>query len=201
MRQVVGVTFVSVLVFALAAGCSSTYKTKRVDPADDDEIMGTGMESADVLAIANLAEDLLALPQLTGPDIDGVPTVAIHPIENNTDVDFDTELMVRTIRQKALELAKGRVVFVTRDSLELAVIEKERAKKREGEYTSSKQEVKTGADYVLSGTAAGISKVGEGLESRTLFLDFNLTDAENGTILWEKRYLTKKIGKQGVLYR
>ena len=185
---------------AFFAGCKS-YKTKRVDPADDDVLMGTGLESADVLAISNLADSLLEVDQLTGPHVEGIPTVAIHPIRNDTDIDFDAELLVRSIRQKLVKKASHRVTFVSRDQMDEAVTEAERAAKRKGEYTSSKQEVRTGADFYLTGTASSISKVGRGIESRALFIDFRLIDSENGEIVWEDGFKTKKVGKAGVVYR
>jgi hypothetical protein len=169
--------------------------------SDDDAIMGTGIESADVEAMAAFAKSLIAHPELTGPGVQGVPTVAIHPVENNTRFDFDGELFVRRIRQQLVENAYGRIRFVTRGEMDQAVIERERIAKREGEYTSSKQETKTGADFYLTGTASAVSKVGRGMESDAIWVDFRLIDAENGEILWEKGLKTKKVGKAGVIYR
>jgi PBP1b-binding outer membrane lipoprotein LpoB len=185
----------------LVAACGSSKKTRRVEMSDDDAIMGTGIESADVEAMAAFAKSLIAHPELTGPGVQGVPTVAIHPVENNTRFDFDGELFVRRIRQQLVEKAYGRIRFVTRGEMDQAVIERERIAKREGEYTSSKQETKTGADFYLTGTASAVSKVGRGMESDAIWVDFRLIDAENGEILWEKALKTKKVGKAGVIYR
>lgn len=196
MNRVLGALFLSLLV----AACGSS-KTKRVDIADDDEIMGTGLESGDVESVASLAESLIDTPQLTGANVEGTPTVAIHPIENNTRFDFDAENLVRRIRQACIQKAKGRIIFVTRSTREEALIERERQRKREGEYTSSKQETKTGADFYLTGVASAVSKAGKGLESDAIWIDFNLIDSENGEILWEMTYKTKKVGEAGVVYR
>lgn len=188
-------------LLALVTACSSSKKSKRVSMSDDDEIMGTGIESADVEQMERFAKSLVAHPELTGPGIKGVPTVAIHSIENNTRFDFDGELFVRRIRQQLVENAYGRIRFVTRSEMDQSVIERERTAKRDGEYTSSKQETKTGADFYLTGTASAVSKVGRGRESDAIWIDFRLIDAENGEILWEKPLKTKKIGKTGVIYR
>ena len=192
--------FVPILAALILAGCASG-KTKRVDIADDDEIMGTGIESADIEAVEQLAKDLMMHPALTGPQVEGIPTVAIFPIKNNTSQDFDAALFVGRIRQELVKHAYGKIMFVTRDESDLALIERERIDKREGEYTSSKQETKTGADFYLTGTASSLSKVGRGYESNAFWIDFRLIDAENGTILWENGYKTKKVGKAGVVYR
>jgi len=196
MQRVLGGIALSILL----AACGST-KTKRVDIADDDEIMGTGVESADVEGIARLAESMLETPYLTGPNVEGVPTVALHPIENNTRFDFDAENLVRRIQMELVNKARGKVQFVTRKTKQEALIERERQRKREGEYTSSKQETKTGADYYLTGSAHAVSKAGKGLESDAIWIDFELIDAENGNIIWGETYKTKKVGKAGVVYR
>jgi len=182
------------------AACGSS-RAKRVDIADDDEIMGTGIESADVEAMESFAKSLLAVPELNGAGVRGTPTVAIHPVENNTRFDFDGELFVRRIRQRLVENARGRVRFVTRSAMDEAVIERERSEKRAGERTAKKAVTKTGADFYLTGTASAISKAGHGKESDAIWIDFRLIDAENGDILWEKTLKTKKVGKAGIVYR
>ncbi|MDH3591219.1 MAG: penicillin-binding protein activator LpoB [Planctomycetota bacterium] len=189
------------LLGALAAACSSPPKTRRVDIREDDEAMGTGIESRDVELMAEFSKSLIAHPLLTGSNVEGIPTVAIHPIENNTRFDFDGELFVRRIRQQLVEHSFDKVRFVTRSAREAALIENERTGKRVGEYTTSKQETKTGADFYLTGTASSISKVGRRKESDAIWIDFRLIDAENGEIIWEKPYKTKKIGEPGVVYR
>jgi len=189
-----------ILLAALVAACHS-YKTQRVDPGDDDVLMGTGLESADVEALSQMAKSLVACPALTGPDVQGVPTVAIHPVANDTRFDFDSALLVRRIREELVNQAQGRIRFISRDQMDEALIERERAEKRAGERTATKNETKSGVDYYLTGTASALSKVGRGLESDTIYLDFRLLDAETGELLWEKGYKTKKVGKAGVVYR
>ncbi|NJN14135.1 MAG: hypothetical protein HC813_00245 [Planctomycetes bacterium] len=189
------------LAVASLSACRST-KTKRVDIADDDEIMGTGIESADVEGMAQLAKSILAVPELSGATVERVPTVAIFPVRNDTRFDFDGELFVRRIRQELVNGSRGKVRFVSRSADDEAMIERERIEKREGERTSTKQVTKTGVDYYLTGTAAAISKLGKDkVESDAIWIDFRLVDAENGEILWEDEYKTKKVGKSGVIYR
>ncbi|MGQ0613632.1 MAG: hypothetical protein ACT4PV_07850 [Planctomycetaceae bacterium] len=192
--------FLAALLALSLAACGSG-KTRRVAIEDDDEITGTGLESGDIESIAALAEDLMGVPQLTGPHVTGVPTVAIHPVRNNTSQDFDAENLVRRIRQQLVNKASGKITFVTRDQMDEALIERERTEKRAGERTSSKQVTKTGADFYLTGTASSLSKTGRGYESNAIWIDFRLIDAENGELVWEKEYKTKKVGKAGVVYR
>lgn len=194
---------ISVLLLALllvSVSCRST-KTHRSDINDDSELMGTGIESADVEAMANLAKKLIELPELTGPGIDDVPRVAIYPLRNETRHDFDSELLVRRLQSELLEHANGRVRFVVRNRQDLAVLEEERTKKREGEYTSKEHLVKSGADYYLTGVAQAISSASGSLESDAIWIFFELRDPERAEVIWSGRYSTKKVGKAGVIYR
>lgn len=198
MQKLMVTVCLAALLTTLAA-CGG--RTKRVSIHDDDEIMGTGIESADVEAMEQFAKSLIAHPELTGPGVEGVPTIAISPVVNNTRFDFDGELFVRRIRQVLVKNAGGRLRFVTRGEVDQAIIDRERELKRSGEYTSSKSVTKTGADFYLTGTASAISKAGHGRESDAIWIDFRLLDAENGELLWEDKFATKKVGKSGVVYR
>lgn len=195
--------YLCLFVVALAAAaCSSSKKTKRVDIADDDVIMGTGLESADVEAVERMAQSILALPELTGPEVQGIPTISIEAIENNTRFDFDAELLVRRIRQQLVEHGRGKVSIIGSSRRDEALTEQERIAKREGYRTSSKQEVRPGRDFFLTGTASAISKVGEKRQSDAIWIDFRLLDAETEELIWERTYKTKKVGKEaGVIYR
>ena len=135
------------------------------------------------------------------PEVEEPPIVAIHPIKNNTSQDFDAELFVRRIRQQLVEHAGGRIRFVSRDEFDRMMIDRERDAKRDGEYTSTRQETKIGTDYFLTGTASSLSTVGKGMETNAFWIDFRLVDAETNAILWEKGYKTKKSGEAGIVYR
>jgi hypothetical protein len=177
-------------------------KTGRRDIHDDSEIMGTGIESADVEAMAGIAaKDLLAVPELTGPGLEEIPRVAIYPLRNETRHDFDAELLVRRLQSEFMKHANGRVRFVVRNKQDLAVLEEERRLKREGEYTSNKQETKSGADFYLTGVVHAISSSSGKLESDAIWVFFELRDPEAAEVLWSNDYETKKVGKAGVVYR
>ena len=188
----------AMLGLALAA-CKT--KTERVDINDDSKIMGTGIESADVEAMARLAKQLMDVPELTGPGVEEIPRVAIYPVRNETRHDFDAELLVRRLQQEFMQHANGRVRFVVRNRSDLAVLEEERRMKREGEVTSSKQEMKKGADYYLTGVAQAISSASGKLESDAIWIFFELRDPETAEVIWSGRYETKKVGRAGVVYR
>ncbi|MHC4953239.1 MAG: hypothetical protein ACYTGZ_05065 [Planctomycetota bacterium] len=187
-------------LFLAAVACKQT-KTKRTNVGDDSEVMGTGIESADVEAMAKLSKSLLAVPELTNPHLEEQPRVAIFAIANDTRHDFDAELLVERLQNELIENSNNRVRFVTRSQHDLRMIEEERRKKREGEYTSTKQATKRGADYYLTGNAKAISSTSGKLEQDAIWIIFKLEDAETGDILWSRRYATKKVGRAGVVYR
>jgi len=189
------------LIALLAALPACKTKTERVDISDDSVLMGTGLESADVEAIARLAKKLIDVPELTGPGIEEIPRVAMYPVRNETRHDFDAELLVRRLQNEFIRHANGRVRFVVRNKQDLAVLEEERRKKREGEYTSTKQEIKRGADYYLTGVAQAISSASGKLESDAIWIFFELRDPETAEVIWADEYKTKKVGKAGVVYR
>ena len=191
----------ALLALLLPAVVACKTKTGRVDINDDSKIMGTGLESADVEAMARLAKKLILVPQLTGPGIEEIPRVAIYPVRNETRHDFDAELLVRRLQQELMEHANGRVIFVVRNRSDLAVLEEERRKKREGEYTSTKQEMKKGADYFLTGVVQAISSTSGKLESDAIWVFFELRDPETAEVLWAGKYATKKVGRAGVVYQ
>ena len=191
----------ALLALLVPAFVACKTKTGRVDINDDSKIMGTGIESADVEAMARLAKKLITLPQLTGPGVEEIPRIAIYPVRNETRHDFDAELLVRRLQQELMEHANGRVIFVVRNQRDLAVLEEERRKKREGEYTSSKQEMKKGADYYLTGVVQAISSTSGKLESDAIWVFFELRDPETAEVLWTGKYATKKVGRAGVVYQ
>jgi len=192
------------LLFALALvlvlGCKQT-RTKRTGIGDDSEVMGTGIESADVEAMAKLAQSLLEVPELTSPHLETVPMVAIYPIRNETRHDFDAELLVKRLQAELLENSNGKVRFVVRNRQDLEVLEDERRMKREGDVTSNKQVTKKGADYYLTGSANAISQTSGKLEQDAIWVFFQLRDAETAEVIWGKSYATKKVGSAGVIYR
>ena len=181
-------------------GCKQT-KTKRTDIGDDSEVMGTGIESADVEAMAMLAKSLLEVPELTSPHLETLPLVAIFPVRNETRHDFDAELLVKRLQSELLTNSRGKVRFVVRNRQDLAVLEEERRMKREGEVTSNKQVVKSGADYYLTGSANAISQTSGKLEQDAIWIFFELRDPETSEIIWGAEYKTKKVGRAGVVYR
>ena len=189
------------VVLMLAFGACKQTKTKRVSIGDDSEVMGTGIESADVEAMATLAKSLLEVPELVSPHLEEIPTIAMYPVRNETRHDFDSELLVRRLQQEMVQHANGRLRFVVRNKSDLAVLEEERNAKREGEYTSKKQVVKSGADYYLTGVVNAISQTSGKLEQDAIWVFFELRDAETGEVIWGRRYATKKVGRAGVIYR
>jgi len=177
---------------------------ERVDPDRDDDVGGTGLDSADVRAMADqMARSLLDCQELFAK---GPPRVVVKDVQNNTRFFIDKGLLVRSIRTRVMKSSQGRIRFIAREDAE-AVID-ERDAKRSGAVAVSTDpagdprlgEV-SGADYFISGTLEGIAKSSGGEASDYIRASFRVTDAETMELLWEDDYEIKKVGEEGVVYR
>ena len=126
----------------------------------------------------------------------------LEPVDNQTRFPINRDIFLTRIRAQLNSKSRGKVVFLARN--QMALLEQERNRKREGSVTSSSdpqvQEFK-GADYVLSGSLQGLStKTGRGTSDYILY-DFHLTDMRTSGIIWEDSAEMKKQGLQDAAYR
>lgn len=185
------------------AACSTP--TKRVDPDQDDEVGGTGIDSADVRTSADkIARSILAMDRLF---VRGTPYVVVQDPQNQTRFPINGSIFVDKIVTNLIQNAGGRVQFIDRANWEL--VQKERELKRsgavsvptDGEGKPNLAAAQLGTDYFLLSTLKSISKADGKLESDYTVVTFRLTDAETGAILWQDDHEWKKVGGRGVQYR
>jgi PBP1b-binding outer membrane lipoprotein LpoB len=183
------------LIF-FAVGCGPL--SKRVDPDVDDSVGGTGIDSADVRAIADeMSRRIMATPEISRATTP--PTIVLEPVKNGTPFVIDTDILLVKIRGLLNQHTTGRVTFLARERLD--AIEAERTAKREGVFTSSGEKQLLGADFFLTGELMSISKQRDDARSDYILYTFQLIDTENSVIVWEHQYEVKKEGKQGTVYR
>lgn len=194
---------ISLLIVPILAlsGCTTTTgqgKTKIIDVSSDDDLGGTGTESADVRAIAErMAREITAL---RWPRQGEVPRIAVLPVENQTRFRIDPKLLQNKLVKDLVSFGQGKISFLARDN-ERAVME-ERAKKRAGVYDSgNSSKAMAGADYLLKGEMRALSKSSREGVSDYIHYSFTLLDAETTVILWVGDYETKKVGSVGVIYQ
>ena len=193
------------LAIAVLATSACGTPTRRIDPDQDDDVGGTGIDSADVRTTADsVCRALLGNRTLFEK---GTPIVVIMSPENRTRFQIDASIFVTSMRAKLMEVAEGRIMFIAREDMKAVLDERER--KRSGAVSvptdaSGKPDLAAaplGTQYFLTGTLQGISKQdGESVSDYTL-ATFRVVDAETGALIFERGYDWKKIGSSGVIYR
>jgi PBP1b-binding outer membrane lipoprotein LpoB len=155
----------------------------------------TTLSSADVrTASEQMAKSLLGkMAEIHKGE--GVPTVAVLRLKNNTKDYIDTEILTDQIRQILMKESGGKIAFLDRASLE--AIAREREAKRKGALGSTGEKVLLGANYFLTGALRSLDKVAGSRRWTYTYVDVRLTDAESSQILWEESYEVKKEGRSG----
>ena len=180
-------------------------ETKRVDPDTDDEVGGTGIDSADLRATADkMVRSLLGTPQMFAK---GTPIVVIESPTNRTRFQIDSSIFVTKMRSTLMQNAQGRVMFIAREDMKAVLDERER--KRAGAVSvptdaTGKADLAAaplGTQYFLTGTLQSISKQSGKAESDYTLATFRVVDAETSLLVWEDSYEWKKVGGHGVIYR
>lgn len=204
MKSFTSIAIGSLCVFALLAtapGCKKKFEIQDVDPGKAGVVRSLGPESQDVMAFSDqMARSLLASDAIKS--IEAVPSIAMLPLENNTRYPFNTEIFTSLLKAELNKGSEGRFRFVARDVN--ADIVKEREMKREGQVDydpALRSQTRMGADYFLKGYANGLSTASTKGQSDTIIYTFKLVDAETGSELWEDVFMTKKEGKDDVIYR
>jgi PBP1b-binding outer membrane lipoprotein LpoB len=186
------------LVAAAAAlgGCGGA-SMERVDPRADDDVGGTFIDSADVIAVTDRAAADLSKVLLQSPKNDLV--LVMSTIKNESLQPMNTALLTDRLRDKLVHETAPRVKSVAREFMDEVLAEREG--KREGVLTERERKALLGADYLLTGRINSLSKRYEGDRADYFQLGFTLLDAEDATIVWSNQYEFKKVGDAGVIYQ
>jgi hypothetical protein len=180
-------------------------ETKRVDPDTDDEVGGTGVDSADLRATSDkMVRSLLNAPRLFAK---GTPVVVIESPKNLTRFQIDSSIFVTKMRSELMQNAQGRITFIARE--DTAEVLDERERKRAGAVSvptdaTGKADLAAaplGTEFFLTGTLQSLSKQSGKAESDYILATFRVVDAETSELIWEDSYEWKKVGGRGVIYR
>jgi curli biogenesis system outer membrane secretion channel CsgG len=185
----------SLAAFA-AAGCGG-HSMKRVNAGSDDDVGGTGIDSADVIAFTDKAAPALANALLASPKNDIV--VAFPPIKNETSQPMNTAVVSDRLRGALVKQCGARVRFLAREQLDQ--IMKEREAKDKGVYSSTEKKALLGADYFLTGRFTSVSKRADGDRADYFHLMLDLVDTEDSHVAWTDSFEFKKVGDAGVIYQ
>jgi len=195
-------------VIALLSGCASSgvknpsgVPVTHMNADEQGFVAGTGMESQDLVMVTDkMARSILSIPQIANAATP--PTIVLEPVDNQTRFPINKEIFLTRIRGQLISKAQGKVTFLARS--QMAALEQERNRKREGSVTASSdpglQEFK-GADYFLTGTLQGLSTRTKAGTSDYILYNFHLIDARTSAIVWEDMAEIKKQGLEDAAYR
>ena len=192
-----GLVTLALVALAVAATACSSPKSKRVDPDIDDEMGGTGIDSADIRAISDWMSRSLVERLPSGGA--SKPVVVLKEVTNNTRFIIDKDLFIQKMRTQLIRDSGDKIDFLAREDMDAILAE--RAAKREGKVGQTEEKGLLGAEYFLTGTLSGLSKSSGGDRSDYINAAFRLVDAESSRIVWEDSKDFKKVGEAGVLYK
>jgi len=181
---------------AFAAGCAG-HSMERVNPSADDDVGGTGIDSADVIIATDRAAGDLGPALLKSSQNDLV--VAPATIKNESIQPFNVGMLTDRMIDRLVHDCGARVRFLAREHIDEVV--KERDAKRSGVYSPTEQKALLGAHYLLTGRITSLSKRVEGDRADYFVMSFRLVDAEDSHVVWSNQYEFKKVGDSGVQYQ
>jgi penicillin-binding protein activator len=181
---------------ALAGGCAGK-RMQRLDPRADDNLGGTMIDSADIIATTDRAAAEISKQLLVSPRNDLV--VYFPSMKNESVQPINTALLSNRVRDIVLRDTAPRVRFVAREHMDEVM--KEREGKRSGAVSGEERKALLGATHHLTGRILSSSKRSEGDRADYFQMNFVLVDAESSELLWSQSYEFKKAGEAGVIYQ
>jgi hypothetical protein len=197
----------------LLGGCSTLppvndtagHPTVYIAPDSSGPVKGIGMESQDVISMADrMARDLLAQPAIAGRPVPPRIIVDSAYFRNEGSSRINKNLITDRLRVDLNRAANGRIVFVGREDVD--AVEAERALKARGVTEAGTLRPTTGTagvDYRLTGRIATTDaldpKTGE--SQRWTQITFELLDLEVGTVAWSNLYEYAKAAQDDIIYR
>ena len=213
MYQVAVRTLLLVVLVGVSTGCPGPKPAPR-QPAPDNggyvsqEAMASGSRTLDSRDL-NSAADEIVRGVLTQPRIAGRKEAPILIIDatvwqNESSAQLNMNMLGDDINTAIVEKAEGRVRVIDREAI--AIVEKERALKRDGVVgagTNAPTQATYGADYRLLlrvSSREGVNK-GTGTVDRNFQLAFKLLDLETSETVWAKSVKVRKVGTDDVIYQ
>jgi penicillin-binding protein activator len=202
IAKVIAVLSLSVVAGMFVAGCSKkTVPTGRVDPDREDQLGGTGTESADIRAMSDkFVRSMMGIPQIANAPVP--PNIVLLSVSNQVnDVSkrINADMILDNMRASLNKQAPGKMYFLDRAHMD--AVRAERAAIAKGEVTPTTATPSVaGADYFLTGKITSLSKNTAEGESTYIQYNFWLTDMSSRQI-WEDQYEAKRVDTRGSVYR
>lgn len=203
--------FAGLFVSIFLSGCQTTgvenapgLPTTYQDTESVGQVRGMGIESQDISSMVDqMVRHMLANPTFAKMALPPRVIVDSEYFQNQSRQRIDKDLLTDQLIAQLHIAANGRILFVNREFSDM--VEQERALKRDGVTdvgTTGLTRAVAGADYRLSGriTSQDIHSA-SGVQERFMSILFQMTDLENGIIVWTNQYRFKKSAQDDVIYR
>lgn len=189
-----------------ASGSVNGYSAPEyVDPnVAVRRVSGLGFESQDLKAMSDqMVRDILATSQFGNAA--SAPRVIIDDARftNESNQIMNLNLVLDRLRIELMRAAGGRILFVSRQNVDL--VEKEKTLKSRGRVdagSSTTSRAIAGADFQLIGklTSQTSQSNRSGMRSNYYQFAFEMLDLNNGLSVWGNLYDVKKAGADDRIY-
>lgn len=189
------------LLGLLLVACGSTRDT-RVDPNAEDSVTGTGLQSQDIITMAEqMAADIQAFGVLA-PSRDGErASFYIYEMKNESSDTIDKEIILTKLRTNLFRAFKGRVKIIDRSPEANDLVDAERRMKERGQVSGENNREVAGSDFVLKGTIRSRDRQASRLRSSYILVTFELVDLVTGELKWTNDYQMKTESEASVINR
>ena len=204
-------TIVALIVSACATGGPSGGGGPYVAPMTVDPtatlkgISGIGVESQDFSAMSDkMVRDLLATPAFGNASVPPRVIIDDTRFKNESSQTLNLALLVDRLRIELLRASNGKMLFVSRQNVDL--VEKEKQLKTAGKVDAGSSDTKraiAGADYMLVGKIASQTTINpaSGMRANYFQITFEMLDLNNSLSVWGNLYEVKKAGADDKIYR
>lgn len=198
--------------FVVLSGCvtsgipySSGVPPVSVNPDSRGPVSGVGIEAHDIVSMTDrMVRDMLATPALAHRKVP--PRVVINSkyFTNDSDQAINRDLITNRLRVELNRAAHGRLVFVTRQNIDM--VEKARQLKKAGvtdKGTIGTTRAIAAADFRLTGEIADETErdARTGMIERYNQITFEMINMNTGAIVWSGQYEFERAADDDVMYR
>ncbi|MCY4313519.1 MAG: penicillin-binding protein activator LpoB [Gammaproteobacteria bacterium] len=199
------------LLLAFLSGCGTTgvdntagQSTIYLDTESKGKVSGLGIEAQDISSMVDeMVRNMLANPAFANAKEPPRVIVDSQYFQNQSKQRIDKNLLINQLLADLHQAANSRILFVNREFI--GMVEDERALKRAGVTdvgTTGLSQATAGADYRLSGRINSLEQhAADGVRESYTTILFQMTDLENGIMVWSNQYEIRKAGQDSIVYR
>jgi len=209
MKILHGLAGALALVLAISpvtAKKNSGHEAVDLDPAGRGIVTGTGLESRDIVGMADrLVRDLLQRPDFVQAAKPPRIIVDSSRLVNKSSQRLDTDMISDQLRAQLMRAAAGRIRFLSRENLQDVMDEREL--KRSGQVdvaTKGMARAVSGSDYKLTGRITSLDSRNNntGMTQRAMQVVFELIDLETSESVYiSEPYMILRAQGDDVVYR